>query len=144
MTCSAWVCYVYQNRYVIPRTDAEDRTYLRLYDFDPLRVRKEKCDRANDTEPIPPPVKSRTRSLLRRASSSLPAHPLDCDRHGVHLVTAETVLPGDRPLLGEIRTGKDLPYLYVERECPADTALLDGERVVAVEVSWMELGFRRY
>ncbi len=126
---TAWVCYVYQNRYIIPRTDDEDdHTYLRLYDFDPLRVRKEKCDRANKTEPISPPPK-------RRSSSTPTSPPLDGDRHGVHLVTVETVLPGDHLLVGEVRTGRDLPYMYVEKVSTADVALLDGERVVAVEVS---------
>ena len=50
-------------------------------------------------------------------------------------MTAETVLRGDRPLLGETRTGRDLPYMYVEKACAAgDAALLDGERVIAVQV----------
>lgn len=127
------MCYVYQNRYIIPRTDAEDHTFLRLYDFDPLRVRKEKCDRANNTEPIATPYPKR-RSILQRSISSTATYPLDGDRHGLTLVTAETVLPGAHPLVGEVRTGRDLPYMFVERATMANVALLDGERVVAVEV----------
>jgi len=38
--------------------------------------------------------------------------------------------------MGEIRTGRDLPYMFVEKATGvADTALLDGERIIALQVS---------
>ena len=131
---SAWVCYVYQNRYIAPRTDDDQRSWLRLYDFDPLRVRKEKCDRLNQPESDSPPSAKR-RSILRRSSSTASSHPIDGDRDGITLVTAETVLPALSPLMEEIRTGKHLAYMYVEKPTSAHVALLDGERIGALKVS---------
>lgn len=62
--CTAWVCYIYHNRYITPvRRDFNDATpptedgdeddhrydadRLRLYDFDPLRVRRELLKRTH-------------------------------------------------------------------------------------------------
>lgn len=122
-----------------------------LYDFDPLRVRKEQLDRLHKLPPSPtttsssdsPPTKRRT-LLPRLRSSSSSTSPtqsrgtlsVDGDIDGVTLVTAETVLPGYIPLMGEIRTGRDFPYMLVKRATTADVALIDGERIVEVGVSF--------
>ena len=130
----AWVCYVYQNRYISPQLDEdEEPSRLRLYDFDPLRVRKEICDRTY-TDP-PSPITSPRRRLFRNSSTNPHGPALDGERDGIYLVTAETVLPPQNALTSEVRTGGKLPYTYVERSSKADVALIDGERIIGVEVS---------
>ena len=126
---------MYQNRYIIPYC-ADNRDYLRLFDFDPLRVRKEKCDRANSNkQPVSPTDRRRS---LRHLSSTIPeTYPLDGDIDGINLVTRETVLRGDGPLLGEMRTGSHLPYLFVDKFTSADCALLDADRIVTVQVCFI-------
>jgi hypothetical protein len=125
------VCYVYQNRYITP-LELDGQNVIRLYDFDPLRVRQERLSRIHLAgEPSSSPPAKRI-SLLRRRSAS---NPLDGERGGIHLVTAETVLRADDPLMEESRTGRDLPYTYVDLESEASVTLIDGERVVTVEVS---------
>ncbi|ORY34688.1 hypothetical protein BCR39DRAFT_462572 [Naematelia encephala] len=113
MEPSHWVCYVYQYRYATIRRQTEGgAAKLRVYDFDPLRVRKEISDRRN----APPP-------------------PHDGDRDGIHLVTAETDLRAVRPLCDRIKTGGKMPYMFVEKTTTADVVLVDGERIIGVEVS---------
>jgi hypothetical protein len=180
----AWVCYVYQNRYVTTRLEYDDEEdeeddeesdlpigYIRLYDFDPLRVRKEICDRKYDIIPLVDPTiplgpntpttantgstspqrQSYTRrmsNLFRRPASidgdktgdqATPDNPLlqplSGDRNGIVLVTEETHLADELPLMSQIFTGSKLPYLYAERETIADTVLIDGERIIGVLVS---------
>jgi len=121
MLTTGWVCYVYHNRWINLYTTSELRSQLRLYDFDPLRVRKEQYDRA--ANPL-----TRKRSLSRIRSRG--------DEDGVILVMEETVLERELPLLDEVRTGRELPYLMVKRATNADVALIDGERIVEVNVSW--------
>lgn len=184
MRIVAWVCYVYQNRYVTTRLEYDDDDededdeesdlpmgYIRLYDFDPLRVRKEICDRKYDIIPLVDPTipldpntpntantgstspqrQSYTRrmsNLFRRPASidgdktgdqATPDNPLlqplSGDRNGIFLVTEETHLADELPLMSQIFTGSKLPYLYAERETIADTVLIDGERIIGVLVS---------
>lgn len=101
---------------------------LRLYDFDPLRVRKEISDRRNA---IP------KRAII--GSSQPPGQSLYEDEgedvDGINLVRSETVLPNRHPLLEEMRTGRELPYMYVERPSEIEVVLIDGERVIAIGVS---------
>jgi hypothetical protein len=151
---AAWVCYVYQDRYVTTRHDIQDhRTHLRLYDFNPLRVRKEITDRRNalpssnkpttrshdtTTSTSPPPPKRRSLlSRFRSDSSTRPSNPIEGSRDGIVLITEETVISlGNRsPLINEVRTGGKFPYMFVERVSnETDVALIDAERIVAIQV----------
>ncbi|KAK4688537.1 DNA cross-link repair 1A protein, partial [Tremellales sp. Uapishka_1] len=142
-----WVCYVYQNRYVAVRTDDMGTSHLQLYDFDPLRVRKEIVERSN----LPQPPKKK--SLLKRMTSrdrsdhesgftswlrplqTSTAPSVEGDHMGVKLVTAETVLSNRRPLKSVVVTGRDLPYLLVEKQTVADVVVIDGERIVAIQTA---------
>ncbi|GFZ49682.1 hypothetical protein JCM24511_07084 [Saitozyma sp. JCM 24511] len=132
---ASWVCYVYQNRYVTPLQLPDGRSVIRLYDFDPLRVRREKLSRIHASgESVPDPSSSppaKRTSLFRKQQPE--ANPIDGERNGVHLVTDETVLAKDQPLTEETRTGRDLSYTYVEIESEAEVTLIDGDRIVAVE-----------
>ena len=98
---------------------------MQLYDFDPLRVRKEYCDRRNQAA-----IQSRFRGSLDED-----AHPYDGDRDGIELVTSETVIERCEPLTGAIITGSKLPYMMVTRPNNADVLLIDGERIISVQVS---------
>ncbi|EIW71369.1 hypothetical protein TREMEDRAFT_27933 [Tremella mesenterica DSM 1558] len=109
---ASWVCYVYGNRFIYPSLHSNRTSYsLTLFDFDPLRTRKEIYDRRNDP--------------TRRA---------DGEEDGIVLVTAETVLEGKSPLTGQVKTGGMLPYTTVSRPTPADVALIDSERIVTIKV----------
>ena len=133
---SAWVCYVYQNRYIYPMENENGDTSLKIYDFDPLRVRKEKCDRANEIQPTSPSPPPQRRTFFRPSPKHNPSFPLDGDHHGLILITAETVLSANGSIRGhETRTGKDLPYMFVERDSEAGIPLLDGERVILAKAS---------
>jgi hypothetical protein len=109
---------------------------IRLYDFDPLRVRREKLSRIHTSggsapDPSSSPPAKRT-SLFRKQQPE--AKSVDGVRNGIHLVTDETVLAKDQPLTEETRTGRDLPYTYVQFMSTAEVTLIDGDRIVAVEV----------
>jgi len=144
----AWVCYVYQNRYVSFRNDEQSR-FLQLYDFDPLRVRKELSDRKNAQPPTtsvsPPPSKMRrdSRSLLERLRqnfASIGPEPVGMEHEGrgtdgVQLVMSEVTHRNRKVFVGTIKCGSALPYLLTERPSSADTVLLDGERIVTLDVS---------
>jgi hypothetical protein len=94
----AWVCYVYQNRYI-----TRYGRNLRLYDFDPLRVRKEISEGMIGED-------------------------------GIVLVAEESTTSGPA-LVDPITTGRNLPYTYVEKSSQGTSvALIDGERVVAIQV----------
>lgn len=114
---AAWVCYVYQNRFVTPM-EVNGRKIIRLYDFDPLRVRKA-ClarDRAAEAK-----------------ESGQPSHkPKRKDKP--RLVTEQTAIGPVCPLQATTKTGADLPYTYVDIRTDAYTALIDSERIVAMEV----------
>ncbi|KAK8849728.1 hypothetical protein IAR55_005063 [Kwoniella newhampshirensis] len=163
----SWVCYVYQDRYVTPQwEDTFDPVKLRLYDFNPLRVRKELYERRQDgfvprakrpsanasadDGPVDPnsAPSSPIRQLLSAAnlfSSSTktdtptspvdPEHKHDGDRDGLVLITEESVLAKKIPLDQEIRTGRDMPFIYVDKrmEGEVDTVVMDGERVVVFD-----------
>ncbi|WWD20355.1 hypothetical protein CI109_104831 [Kwoniella shandongensis] len=154
----SWVCYVYQDRYIAPQyKDPFDPATLRLYDFNLLRVRKELYDRrdinfeAEPSDTEEPTIRDEgilsdplqrllsATNLLSPSSNKnktptprAPEHKYDGDRDGIVLVTEETVLPKLVPLDQEIRTGRDMPYLYVDKplEDDVDAVVLDGERVV--------------
>ena len=128
----AWVCYVYQNRYITAfDNEASDTRYFRLYDFDPLRVRKELYDRKNSPTTATP--RKRRLSLLRRASST-GAESVEGDRDGIVVVTTETVIKRNLLLPQGVKTGEKLPYMYVDQETEANVALIDAERIVGVSV----------
>lgn len=128
----AWVCYVYQNRYITTFDDeVSDTRYFRLYDFDSLRVRKELCDRRNSPGTATP--RKRRLSLLRRASST-GAEIFEGERDGIVMVTAETVITKNLLLPQGAKTGEKLPYMYVDQETEANVALIDAERIVGVSV----------
>jgi len=147
---TAWVCYVYQNRYITPHEDLEnERLYMRLFDFDPLRLKKEICDRKYSPDPWVSSTSPKTRRhimLARRISGSFSrgsgdkpdSNIYDGDRDGIVLVTKETVIPKDAVLRDGLRTGGKLPYMYVDKETDAEVALIDGERIVAVAVGLYE------
>lgn len=174
----AWVCYVYQDRYVTStssRRDSDDpRDYnskVRLYDFNPLRVKREISRRSdlsskgNHISRLSAPdviqsqsssttyTSGRSRTGLRSESmsssvgpslvpptpASLVKSPLDGEIDGLTLILSETVLREQLPLSAEIRTGREFPFMFVEKVCQAETFLLDDERLIAVYVS-LELG----
>jgi hypothetical protein len=142
----AWVCYVYQNRYVTFR-NCSDTRYLQLYDFDPLRVRKELSDRKNSQSPVTsvalprgaPGAPRGSRSFLERLREPAPSTPLKEHEgkgaDGVQLVMSDVVHKNRRVFVKTVTTGGALPYLLAERLCTADTVLLDGERIVTLDVS---------
>ncbi|WVF68505.1 hypothetical protein IAT40_003272 [Kwoniella sp. CBS 6097] len=133
----SWVCYIYQDRYVVPYFDeTEQETTVRLYDFDPLRVRKELLDRKQNNFMADSP-RSQS-SVVRRLIFGLSMPPderqgkYDGDRDGIHLVTEETVLKNKTPLTSEIRSGKEMPFVYVEKTYADEivTVVMDAERLV--------------
>jgi len=146
------VCYVYQNRYITPHEDIENELlYMRLFDFDPVRVKKEICDRKYSPKaPVlsSSPKARRHIAFARRISGTFSrgsgdgpdVSSDDGDRDGIVLVTKETVIPKDSLLRDGLRTGGKLPYIYVDKETDAEVALIDGERIVAVAVSTLAAG----
>jgi hypothetical protein len=131
--------------------------YLRLYDFDPIRLRKEICDRKYGNLPVgsaedditsksstASPTGSTTPAKRRRGGSSGDEDvKVDGDRDGIVLVTEETVVPSNTLLPQGLRTGSKMPYMYVEKRTSGSNSLIDAERVVIVHVSrvvWSETG----
>lgn len=125
-----WVCYVYQNRFVTieerliesPRTQAPPRlvTHLVVYDFDQLRVRKERLARLNR---LP-------------ASADRDDAAIEGDVDGIELVLSPTESPSTGRLLNQkIVTGERLPYLKVSRPIRGSGSpvpLIDSERIILV------------
>lgn len=93
--------------------EVNGRRVVRLYDFDPLRVRKARLEHAHK----------------RESGSSDPAQ-----KSKLRVVTEESVIPEVCPLKGEMRTGADLPYTYVDLHIDAETVLIDSERIIAMQV----------
>ncbi|WWC73627.1 uncharacterized protein I206_107599 [Kwoniella pini CBS 10737] len=144
----SWVCYVYGSRYVSPYPHESDMsTSIRLYDFDPLRVRKELYSRKNSgfvgVEPQSPrgivkrlmfglststtPLSSPGKSTTNKEETKY-----DGDKDGIHLITEETILKKKSPLKYEIKTGKELPFIFSENKVDGlvETVVLDGERLI--------------
>ena len=70
------------------------------------------------------------------------AWPQDGERDGIYLHQKETVIKKEEPLMSEIRTGSELPYLCTERNvldfgssAHERSMLLDDQRIVLVKVS---------
>ncbi|WVW86867.1 hypothetical protein I302_108922 [Kwoniella bestiolae CBS 10118] len=150
----SWVCYVYGSRYVVPYPhSSESSTTVRLYDFDPLRVRQELYSRRNEgfVGTLPTSPRGLVQRLMFGLSTSTPSTPAttgkepstkrnsiegyqkyDGDRDGIVLVSEETVLKKKIPLKGEIRTGRELPFIYSEKKYvrEIETVVMDGERLV--------------
>lgn len=106
------------------------QTLLKLFDFDPLRVRKELSDRRNadpNRQIIVDPQSRTTFGAVQDYEGE--------DTLGVGLIRAESILKDRLPFIGEIRTGRDLPFLYVEKPSEFETVCIDGERIVAIGVS---------
>ena len=156
-----------------------EEQYIRLYDFDPLRVRKEACDRKYNNPPVGfsdssaidpldakmsedetrgspgggqgpsgvegsttrsrgPSIGRRLSDLRQRMSFSkpkdTPKKTVDGDRDGIVLVTESEYITPNILLPEGMETGRELPYVYVERRTRGDNALIDGERIVIVHV----------
>nr|XP_018260252.1 uncharacterized protein I303_07169 [Kwoniella dejecticola CBS 10117]OBR82410.1 hypothetical protein I303_07169 [Kwoniella dejecticola CBS 10117] len=142
----SWVCYVYGSRYVSPYPHEFDTsTSIRLYDFDPLRVRRELYMRKNigfvGHEPQSPRgIVKRLMFGLSTSSSNSPKSPgclvedtkYDGEKDGITLITEETVLKKKSPLLSEIRTGRELPFMFSEKKVEGlvQTVVLDSERLI--------------
>lgn len=109
----AWVCYVYQDRYVT-RSDVESEPSIQLYDFDPMRVRQAQFD---------PELKDGGNSFeLITEEADVPSH--QEYRHST--------------LVHSVRTGAELPCTVTELELPDDgvhTIIIDAERIIAFDVS---------
>lgn len=121
----------------------------RIYDFDPLRVRKLQLERARLTEGSSdsPTSSIASASRLKRprassdSASAVPSRDSEVD--GIYLFQEETVLPAREPLLSEIRTGSEFPYMCSEKDAFADFGyrgnssimLLDESRLVLILVS---------
>ncbi|WWC95413.1 hypothetical protein V866_002276 [Kwoniella sp. B9012] len=162
----SWVCYVYGSRYVVPYPHAsESSTTVRLYDFDPMRVRQEIYSRRNEgfvgslptsprglvqrlmfglstsssapnTSSTPPTASANEKGgspSKRKLLDGSQTQKYDGDRDGIVLVSEETVLKKKLPLKYEIKTGRELPFIYSEKRYmnrEIDTVVMDGERLV--------------
>ena len=143
-----WVCNVYHNRYVQIYTSASNRKFMRMFDFDPLRVLKEIRKRGLE---YPAHKEDTTNELPREASmpgsygasSSIDdvwdANPQESasEVDGISLQLSDTVYADDTPGLGQgIVCGAGLPYMYVDKPLRGDTVLLDGQRLVTMVSAW--------
>ncbi|KAL7425252.1 hypothetical protein Q5752_000940 [Cryptotrichosporon argae] len=131
---SGWVCFVYHHHWVNIRVTRDGDAFMQLYDFDPLRVRKERHDRR---------VRAARADDTWDGPETLNGVRLVTDPHTVPASAGATgTAPGPGPvpdpdaldtlLAHDTTTGARLPYLLVERRTDADVALIDGERIVAV------------
>ncbi|WVQ78982.1 hypothetical protein IAT38_001074 [Cryptococcus sp. DSM 104549] len=137
----SWVCYVYQDRYVSQIPPPNPRAFspgIRLFDFDPLRIRQEINDRAQVGWKKSDPPGSPLAALLfpkppRPQSESGSAGEYAGVKDGVHLVVGESTLEKKLPLARAVVTGSELPYMVVDRyfDVEVDAVVIDGERVVA-------------
>lgn len=126
MLMTAWVCYVYQNRFVRPiinrKRQGEDdhgvfdliQFNLQVLDFDQTRVRQERCNRIN------------------RAGPETSDAEIEGEVDGITLVLAETTTRPVQPLTGEITSGSQLPYIAVEMEATDRCPMIDSERILIV------------
>lgn len=80
----------------------------------------------------------RSFSLRRRFSGASDTPDIDGNRDGITLVTAPSVIKGNRLLPDGLKTGEKFPCLYVDQPSVGDVALLDGERIVLVGVSGLD------
>lgn len=107
-----------------------------MYDFDPLRVRREICDRTHaDLDTASSSPKAKRRLSLPRRFSGVEEPKIDGTRDKTVLVTLPCEIKKNKLLPEGLKTGEKLPYMYAERACRGDVALIDGERIVAVGVS---------
>lgn len=123
-----------------------------IHDFDPLRVRKVQLERAaikagpdqsGDESPGLP------RKISRRLDDELESTG-NSEIDGITLLTDETVLEEELPLLSEIRTGGEFPYITSEKSALGDfdyqgdtsIMLLDESRLVLLLVSPPTLSFK--
>ncbi|CAK9784540.1 hypothetical protein CC85DRAFT_283040 [Cutaneotrichosporon oleaginosum] len=136
----AWVCFVYQNRYVAPYArvvgtvhlplagdnpddeETEEQEVvdlsLQVFDFDQRRVRKEKLDRARR---FPAGMEARDEQI-------------EGDDDGIDLVLKPTrIQPIPYLTLEEIVTGHNMPYILVERATDSVDPLIDGQRILLLK-----------
>ena len=139
---------MYQNRFVtiedkvvdtvIPAGDEVGpglrvRPHLVMYDFDPLRVRKERLARKHR---LPPSVSRDDEAAINEAVQG--------DVDGIELVLDETTLPAELRLRDSITTGKQLPFIKVSRPLrgggPPPVPLIDSERIIIVREGHRRVG----
>ncbi|WVR08002.1 hypothetical protein IAU60_005046 [Kwoniella sp. DSM 27419] len=148
----SWVCYVYHNRYVVPYYDERElATTIRLYDFDPLRVRQEMKRRRHDKfVPIYDslPGMDRWRRMIFGLSTATNRYDqgakgddepgkwdgtdMLAGKYPLNLVSEQSILKNRSPLAQEVRSGSDMPFIYTESLSgkEVDTVVMDGERLV--------------
>lgn len=93
---------------------------LQVYDFDARRARKEKLERA------------------RRLPKSVDVsdEKVEGDVDGIELVLSETIIPAIPVLFEEdLVTGKNMPFIKVEKETRSVNPLIDGQRILELIVS---------
>lgn len=122
------MCYVYQYRFVTIERRVQHlnlRTYVVLYDFDPIRVRKERFARM---------------SKLNLTDMPEDLSVLEDEVDGVQLVLNSTTSDPNHYLVTEspVVTGQNLPYVRTSRPL-RDTSrstkpvpLIDSERILIV------------
>lgn len=118
LTTAAWVCYVYQNRYVMMIEDEEDEdaNELLVYDFDPIHVRRERLNRL-------------------RENPELSDEELEGEHDGVALVLTETLITAPEGVRHDLHCGGKLPYLVVRKPASdSNVALIDSERILTMTV----------
>ena len=108
-------------------TESEERE-LWLFDFDPLRVRKEITDRQNETAPYKASRRGERGFLRRLLFDAFEDGSID----GIKLVTQEDHFPPDEQLETEIKVGSKLPYMLTAVPFGAEIPLIDGERIVGL------------
>lgn len=129
-----WVCYVYQYRFVTIEerpvaNGTKVRPFLVLYDFDPMRVRKERLDRIH-----------RLPANVDRSSPEIDRL-VEGDVDGIDLVLSEKKHEKGLRLENDLTMGSQLPYVRVSRRITAYdpnckyTALIDSERILIFKVS---------
>lgn len=105
--------------------DDEDREIidlkLQVFDFDVRRACKEKLERARR---LPPNIEAADDEAL------------EGDVDGIELVLSETVIPPVDCLLDEeVVTGRNMPYIMVQKETESMNPLIDGQRILQLYVS---------
>lgn len=152
---TAWVCFVYQNRFVTEGLGdgAVRNGPLRwsIYDFDPLRVRKLQLERRQLAKWRLAAHRAECRAIAEGTVDQMRPQFTDDDDpwfdalhvDGITLCTEETVLADREPLLSEIRTGSEFPYMCVNKSAAMQfdyrgddsIMLLDESRLVLILVS---------
>lgn len=105
---------------------ARVRSHLVLYDFDPMRVRKERFARMH-----------RLPASISRDDEAAVNAAVEGDVDGVDLVLSDTVLPVAGRIQDQVSTGTFLPYIKVSRPLKgtggsSPVALIDSERILVV------------